>query len=154
MDSPAVAPGEAEASPRAGSFENFFEVEHRRLYHALGLIAGRTQEAEELMQEAFVKVWERWDRVSVMDSPTGYLYRTALNLVRSRRRRAARLARRVLPVAGSRDPYEAIEIRDEVARGLSVLPPRQRQAIVLTECWTSTRPRPARSWAGISGAPD
>src|SRR6266516_4369257 len=61
-------------------FQRFFEAEHHRLTTALYLITGDTSEAEELSQEAMVRMYERWDRVRRMDSPTGYLYRTALNL--------------------------------------------------------------------------
>lgn len=56
-------------------------------------MTGNRQEAEEIMQDAFVAIWERWDRVGPMDDPTGYLYRTAMNRHRSGRRRAARAAR-------------------------------------------------------------
>ena len=51
-------------------------------------MTGNRAEAEELMQDAFLSVWERWDRVSGMDDPIGYLYRTAMNLFRKRYRRA------------------------------------------------------------------
>src|SRR6266542_5220110 len=57
-------------------FHRFFEAEHRRMTTALYLITGDTSEAEELSQEAMVRMYERWDRVRRMDSPTGYLYRT------------------------------------------------------------------------------
>lgn len=30
------------------------------------------------MQDAYLKLWERWDRVSGMDDPTGFLFRTAI----------------------------------------------------------------------------
>jgi DNA-directed RNA polymerase specialized sigma24 family protein len=30
------------------------------------------------MQEAFVRVWERWEKVARLDAPTGYLYRALL----------------------------------------------------------------------------
>ena len=40
------------------------------------------------MQDAFLKIWERWAQVSEMDDPVGYLYRTAMNLFRKRYRRA------------------------------------------------------------------
>ena len=33
------------------------------------------------MQDALLKVWERWERVRDLDDPTGYLYRTALEPV-------------------------------------------------------------------------
>ena len=41
------------------------------------------------MQEAFVRIWERWDKVGRLEEPTGYLYRAAMNIVRSRYRRAS-----------------------------------------------------------------
>ena len=38
------------------------------------MITGSRAEAEELAQDAFLKVWERWDRVADMDEPIGYLW--------------------------------------------------------------------------------
>ncbi|MGA9159688.1 MAG: sigma factor [Actinomycetota bacterium] len=70
-------------------FEEFFELEHARLFGALAIMTGDRSEAEEVMQDAFLKVWERWERVSAMDEPVGFLYRTAMNLYRKRLRRAA-----------------------------------------------------------------
>ena len=58
------------------------------LYAHLCLITGNRAEAKELSQDAFLKVWERWDRVAGMEKPIGYLYRTAMNLFRKRYRRA------------------------------------------------------------------
>ncbi|HEY5859013.1 MAG TPA: sigma factor, partial [Actinomycetota bacterium] len=69
-------------------FEDFFKAEQHRLFGALCLLTHDRIEAEEIGQEAFVRVWERWDRVGVMADPTGYLYRVAMNLFRSRYRRA------------------------------------------------------------------
>jgi hypothetical protein len=34
------------------------------------------------MQEAFLKLCERWDRVSGLEDPVGDLYRTAMNVFR------------------------------------------------------------------------
>ena len=123
-----------EARTDAGrSFEAFFQAEHDRLYRALYLVTGNTHEAEELMQDAFVKVWERWDRVHSTEDPVGYLFRTAMNAFRSRRRQAARAARRTARLASERDEFAAAEERDAVARALAKLTRRQRAAIVLTE---------------------
>jgi len=35
------------------------------LFRALHLITGSAQESEELMQDAFLKVFDRWDRLHV-----------------------------------------------------------------------------------------
>jgi RNA polymerase sigma-70 factor (ECF subfamily) len=115
------------------TFELFFEAERRRLFRALYLMSGSVQEAEELVQDAFLKLWERWDRVSVMEDPVGYLYRVALNLARSRLRRVVRAAK--LPFLPERtvEPYSAADARDAVVRALASLSARQRQALVLAD---------------------
>jgi RNA polymerase sigma factor (sigma-70 family) len=115
------------------AFEEFFEAERRRLVRALFLLTGNAEEAEEIQQDAFLALWERWDRVAAMDDPTGYLYRTALNRHRSLRRRAVRAARRATGQAHGGDAFADTEERDALAHALATLTPRRRQAIVLTE---------------------
>ena len=112
-------------------FETFFEAERPRLFATLVLIADDRSVAEDLMQEAFTRVWERWDRVQTHPDATGYLYRTALNLVRHRRRRILQ-APRVTPEA-ARDDYAHVERREDLYAALRRLTPRQRAAVVLTE---------------------
>jgi RNA polymerase sigma-70 factor (ECF subfamily) len=117
----------------SASFEDFFEIEHARLFGALALVTGERQEAEDVMQEAFLRVWERWDLVQSLASPTGYLYRTAMNVFRMRRRRALTASRRMArPLLRSSD-VEAAEARSDLDRGLAALSTRQRAAVVLTE---------------------
>ncbi len=41
------------------AFEEFFETERERLFRALLLVTHDTAEAEDLMQEAFVRTWSR-----------------------------------------------------------------------------------------------
>ena len=120
------------AARGASTFEAFFAAEHARLLRALYLLSGNREEAEELMQEAFLKVWDRWARVSLLDDRQGYLYRTALNTFRSRRRSVARAAKRAVGLERRRDEFAEVEERDRVARALAQLPARQRAAVVLT----------------------
>jgi RNA polymerase sigma factor (sigma-70 family) len=114
-------------------FEEFFEAERLRLLRALYLLCGNAEEAEEILQDAFLALWERWDRVASMDDPTGYLYRTALNRYRSRARRAMRAARRAVGHAHGADLFAAADERDALARALAELTPRRREALILTE---------------------
>jgi DNA-directed RNA polymerase specialized sigma24 family protein len=86
--------GAALANEAAMDFEAFFDREKTRLFHALCVVTRNRFEAEELTQEAFLAVYERWDRVGAMEDPTGYLYRTAMNNFRSWRRRSALAAKR------------------------------------------------------------
>jgi RNA polymerase sigma-70 factor, ECF subfamily len=115
------------------SFEDFFESEHRTLFRRMCLITNSPSEAEELMQDAFMNLWERWDRVAAMQDPTGYLYRTAMNLFRKRYRHAIVAARRGFRVEPQADVVAIVEARSAVTEALASLSPRQRAALVLTD---------------------
>jgi RNA polymerase sigma factor (sigma-70 family) len=114
------------------SFEALFAAEYPRLARALFLLTGSQEESEDLAQEAMARLYEKWDRVSAMESPTGYLYRTGLNLHRKRQRRlGVRRRRDVAPVRASPDPVAASETRSEIRRALSCLSPGLREALIL-----------------------
>ena len=130
------------------SFEGFFEAEHVRLSRALYLLTGSSVEADELTQEAMVRVYERWDKVREMASPQGYLYRIALNLHRSRVRWLATRARQVLQPTPSPDPADVVQSRDSLARALASLPTGQRAAVVLVE-WLGMAQQEAAAALGI-----
>ena len=115
-----------------GSFEEFFDSERARLFGALSVMTGNRHEAEEIMQDAFLRLWERWERVSAMDAPAGFLYRTAMNLYRKRLPRAAVAMRKVTNLLPADDALAAVEARDEATRLLRTLTPREREALVLT----------------------
>ena len=116
------------------TFETFFEDESERLLRVMSVITGSRSEAEDIAQEAFTKVLERWDAVGAMANPSGYLYRTAMNLFRSEYRRAARAVRRLISASHELvDVFAPIEDRDQAAHALAALTPRQRAALVLTE---------------------
>jgi len=115
------------------SFEQLFEAEHPALARALLLLTGDAAEAEDLAQEAFARAFERWARVREMDSATGYVYRTALNLNRKRLRHLRVRAARALRGREPADPAASAEERDRVRRALAALSADQREALVLVE---------------------
>lgn len=129
-------------------FDEFFQAEHVRLARALYLLTGSTAEADELTQEAMVRVYERWERVRQMDSPQGYLFRTALNLHRSRLRWVASKARQIVQATTSPDPAEVVESRDSLSRALASLPTGQRETLVLVE-WLGMGQEEAATVLGI-----
>ena len=118
--------------PEQISFEDFFLQAHADLFPALGRVTRNRHEAEEIMQDAFLKLLERWDRVSELEDPTGYLYRTAMNVFRKRSRRAKLALKRAAHLVPLDDDLELIESREDVVRRLAPLNPSQRAAIVLT----------------------
>jgi len=115
-------------------FEGFFSDESERLFRRLWLVTRDRAEAEDIVQEAFIVVLERWDRVRTMEEPAAYLYRVAFNAWRKRARRATRAMQRAVSAAHeSADPFDSVDARTVIGSALETLTPRQRAALVLTE---------------------
>ncbi len=113
-------------------FEAFVLEHQSRLFGALCTITRDRAEAEDIAQEAFLRVFERWDRIAGMDDPGGYLFRVSMNVFRSRRRRASLALRRATRVAPAPDGLAGVEDRALVHRGMADLTADQRAAIVVT----------------------
>lgn len=116
-------------------FATFFSDEHRGLLKFLYFVTGNRADAADLMQDAFLKVWERWDRIEGVADPRGYLFRVAINGSRMRVRAALRATRRLVPVASSYDPFDEVNLREDVKQMLLELTPRQRAALVLLDLY-------------------
>jgi len=115
------------------SFEDFFRSEREALYKVLCFVTRNRHEAEELTQDAFVRLLERWDRVGRLDDPRAYLYRTAMNAFRSGYRRALLAAKRTIGATPPDDAIAAVDERDVAVRALATLSPRQRAAVMLID---------------------
>ena len=107
------------------------EREHPVLVGALGLYLGDVHEAEDLAQEALVRLCQRWPLPGV-ENPGAWVMRVAFNLATSSLRRRVTGRRAVDRLRAERPP--ATLDRDDVVfvrRAVLDLPDRQRQAIVL-----------------------
>jgi RNA polymerase sigma-70 factor (sigma-E family) len=99
------------------------------------LLTGDRISAEDLLQEAFVRVVGRFGHLRVPDAFGAYLRRTIVNLhtshLRRKRLERAYLERERSVHTGSPDAMSDAGVRDELWRTLLRLPPRQRAAVVL-----------------------
>jgi RNA polymerase sigma factor (sigma-70 family) len=116
-------------------FATFFAEEHAGLLKLLFFVTGSRADAADLMQDAFLKLWERWDRLDRVADPKAYLFRVALNGSRMRARAARRAARRLAGLAPSFDPFDEVNVREDVRQMLLALSPRQRAALVLLDMY-------------------
>lgn len=132
------------------TFSEFFAERYARLVRACLLLAGSAAEGEDLAQEAMARIFERWDRVSEMEDPEGYLYRTALNLHRNAVKRLAMAARRRV-VAVAVDAGAMADRRVDLLRALRSLPRTQREALVLVS-WLGYTAEEAGSLLGIDAS--
>jgi RNA polymerase sigma-70 factor (ECF subfamily) len=132
------------------AFSDFFAKRYARLARACLLLTGSSAEGEDLAQEAMARVLERWDQVSAMEDPEGYLYRTALNLHRNAVRRLAMAARRQV-LREPPDEADATDRRLDLLRAIRSLPRTQREALVLVE-WLGDTAEEAGPLLGIDPA--
>lgn len=131
VDDQADAPLEVLAA--AGSVDDLCRRLHPRLVGALRLYLGDQGLAEELAQDALVRLVEHRGDLASIERPDAWAYRVAFNLARSRLRRLG-AERRAVARRGP-DPTEAtapdLAAALAVRRALEHLPRRQRQAVVL-----------------------
>jgi RNA polymerase sigma factor (sigma-70 family) len=116
--------------------ESFCASEYPRLVGALTLYCGTRASAEELAQEALIRVCQHWDRVRGLQNPGAWAHRVAMNLASSHLRRLAaerRARARLATLAeGERSTYEVVEPGAERIRSaIAALPRRQRRALIL-----------------------
>jgi RNA polymerase sigma-70 factor (sigma-E family) len=105
---------------------------YRSLLRLAALLLDDLPACEDVVQEAYVRVYRSWDRIDDYDKALAYLRQTVVNLARSTLRRRLVAARHV-PRPGSPAPdpaYAAVE-RDALVRALRSLPRRQREALTL-----------------------
>ena len=115
-------------------FDAFYVASRRRLLGQLAVMTGDADQAQDVLQEAYVRAWQRWDRVRGLDNPEAWVRMVAWRLAVSRWRRA-RLAVRAQPrlasveAAVAEPTDEALDVRAALAQ----LPAGQRLVLVLHE---------------------
>ena len=114
-----------------GDVRALYAAAYPRLVGVLALASGGLAEAEEVVQEAFVRLLPRWETVGRYDDPEAWVRKVAFRLLANRQRRE-RVARRVLPaLVRTRTDSSPTGDRVDLSRALAALPMGQRQAVVL-----------------------
>jgi RNA polymerase sigma-70 factor, ECF subfamily len=113
------------------AIREFLHTSYPRLVAAVALTSGSRPAAEDAVQEALLRAWERSEKGDEINSLEGWVTTVALNLARSglRRIRSERRARSRLGDASVGEPPTADSI--DVDRALAALPRRQREVAVL-----------------------
>ena len=106
------------------TFEDLYARESAAMVRVAYLLTSSQAQAEEIVQDAFAQVYERWQRI---ENPAGYLRTCVVNGARRQlRRRKLALERERFEAVGS-DAAEP----EYLADALASLPPKRRAAVVL-----------------------
>ena len=115
------------------TIREFLATTYPRLVAGVTLITGSRAAAEDAVQEALARAWERSERGEQIESLPAWVTRVAMNLSKSKLRRMRVEAKHrddvaSMPVA---DDGGGTESRIDIRRALADLPRRQRETTVL-----------------------
>jgi RNA polymerase sigma-70 factor (ECF subfamily) len=121
-----------------GAFEEVYERFGEMVFNLALRLAGDREEAADLTQEAFLRVYRHLGKFGGRSTLKTWVYRVALNHCRSRlaRRRSAEPLGAAEPVDPARGPEARALAGDagrRVAAALAALPPAFREAVVLRD---------------------
>lgn len=111
-------------------FASLYQSRFADLAAQLYAFTGNASETHDLVQEAFIRAWQRWDKVGRYEDPVAWVRRVAWNLAMTRHRRWKILQR--LPDHSPPPPSPDVGLdRMVLVQALRRLPPQQRRALVL-----------------------
>lgn len=112
-------------------FTGLYEKHFSELAAQVCAYLGDATEAQDLVQEAFLRAWQRWDKVGGYEEPVAWVRRVAWNLATSRHRRN-QVARKFLQKSSAPELAPAAS-PDHVAlvAALKQVPAKRRQALVM-----------------------
>lgn len=136
MNRPATEPrGDEGDAPRvAADFDAVFRDHYEPMVRSLAVATGDREAAADAVQDAFIRAFSRWRRISRYDNPAGWVRHVALNRLRDHFRRVER-GRRAVDRLGHQeqtviDP-PALPTDTAILDAVAALPQQQRVAVAL-----------------------
>ncbi len=127
----------ADREARVDDFDGWVRVSYARAYRTACLLLANPADAEEAVQEAFLRVWRFRGALPDGDGRQAWLYRVVVNTCRSRQRADAARPRTGhqldpdLPVPGDLGPEEQLVRAADVQAALAGLPEHLRVVVIL-----------------------
>lgn len=133
------------AAPRAGgvllTWEEIVERHHAQVYRLAWRLTGNREDAEDLTQETFVRVFRSLGTYKPTGRFEGWLHRITTNLFLDGARRSSKVAIHALPDGivlpdgrgTAEDVFDLTHLDVDIQRALDALPPAYRAAVVLCD---------------------
>lgn len=118
----------------SADFDRLYQATYQRVFRTLVAVTGDVAEAEDCVQEAFLKAFRSWSHWRQDSSAEAWIHRIAINTaLSSRRRRRLREIGELLRRLGRPPEFVSPDpgLTSDLVNQLSRLPPKQAAAIVL-----------------------
>jgi RNA polymerase sigma-70 factor (ECF subfamily) len=124
--------GQEAAPDRPLEFDDTFKRWFGPMVRSLAVAAGDREVAADCVQDAFMRAFVRWNRVSRLDDPVGWIRHVAVNRMRDHFRKSERGGRAVGRLRAQQPMVaDAPAEPTELGALLAQLPPQQRIAAAL-----------------------
>lgn len=114
-----------------GSFDDFYAGSVRRITAQLHAMTGSRSEAEDCVQEAYARAWQRWDKVREYGDPEAWVRTVAYRVSISSWRKATNMRTAFRRYGAPEDSRGMTPDYVAIVSALRKVPASQRQAIVL-----------------------
>lgn len=116
---------------KVATFDSFYLGTNRRVLHQMYAMTGNLADAQELVQEAYARAWQRWSSVSTYDEPEAWVRTVAWRLAASRWRKTKNGVTAMLRHGPPENTPEPSIDNVALVAALKAIPEAQRRAIVL-----------------------
>lgn len=113
------------------SVGDLYQVSYARLVSVVGAVTRDRAEAEEAVQDAFVRLLGQWHHVAGYDDPEAWVRKVAFGFASNRRRKVRNGLRAVLRHGPAPDAAAPTGDAVDIGRALTALPRPQREVVVL-----------------------
>jgi RNA polymerase sigma-70 factor (ECF subfamily) len=115
----------------SSDFDAFYHATSRRLLHQMYAMTGNAADAQDCVQEAYARAWQRWSAVAAANDPEAWIRTVAWRIAASRWRRT-KTGLAAYRRHGAADPApEPSPDNVALVTALRAIPEEQRRAIVL-----------------------
>ena len=114
-----------------GPFADFYRQHARPVWTYVYRVTGNAADADDIVQEAFIRVFNADLPSLTADEMRKYLFRVAGNLMADRWRRSTREQAKLQQLRDAEPPVAVVPADDDVARTLAMLKPRERALLWL-----------------------
>ena len=118
------------------AFAALFHLHRDKLYSFILGMSGSVHQAEDVVQDVFLKVWELRAELSTINNFSAYLFRMAhnhcLNILKRNAREAAILSGIPTPSHSTDDPVLYRETEQQVRNAIAELPAQQKLVFTLS----------------------
>ncbi|GAA2722630.1 sigma-70 family RNA polymerase sigma factor [Actinocorallia aurantiaca] len=112
-------------------FADFYQAVHPGLVAEFYAYTGDLGEAQEIVQEAFIRAWTHWRKISRYDQPRAWVARVGYRLAVSRWRKARTALFSLLRHGPPPNVAEPSAASVALAAALRALPDSQRRAVIM-----------------------